>query len=446
MKRVESILDSNLSSLSAEQREQAKGEILKEWEDWFYKFERIDKEAFERGIEWVYTEILNLEKPQIYYCESWLDCMVKISLKLPSTRDKIRKVLIDCAEGRTRIPTDKVETVNEIYFEKSWLQEIMDEHSNGTYNIEDIYDEVYEDLKAIVVNSMTDLKNSAIYNSYSFYISTYNRLKGVAAADFALKSGDSKDETLAKYVDLIRSGVFQSYEYEEYVFAIQPPTHIDTIAMEDGDTRIHSTDRKAIEWADGFGLYYLEGTMMPTEKVEKIERNEFTAKEFFEIRNEEVKSNIIRWIQTVHGDEAVYQLFKEVMSKVDEYVDKKDSKFLEGTTNSTNIGVYTLFKGNIDEFEIAYVRCYCPSTDRMFFLGVDPTHTKAADAIASLCPIPSMLIDKVQYIQRQGEKFSIVFDEETTQKLEKGEIPRDELLEYTYPSGEFYFSKMRYEY
>lgn len=186
--------------------------------------------------------------------------------------------------------------------------------------------------------------------------------------------------------------------------------------------------------------------MMPTEKVEKIERNEFTAKEFFEIRNEEVKSNIIRWIQTVHGDEAVYQLFKEVMSKVDEYVDKKDSKFLEGTTNSTNIGVYTLFKGNIDEFEIAYVRCYCPSTDRMFFLGVDPTHTKAADAIASLCPIPSMLIDKVQYIQRQGEKFSIVFDEETTQKLEKGEIPRDELLEYTYPSGEFYFSKMRYEY
>jgi hypothetical protein len=117
-----------------------------------------------------------------------------------------------------------------------------------------------------------------------------------------------------------------------------------------------------------------------------------------------------------------------------------------GTIDSPNVGVYTLLKGEINNVEIAYVRCYCPSTDRIFFLGVDPIMNNAKDAIASLYQIPKILKEKLVSISRQGEKFSSTFDSETTKKLENNEFTPKELSEYTNLSGEDYFNLMTYEY
>ena len=115
------------------------------------------------------------------------------------------------------------------------------------------------------------------------------------------------------------------------------------------------------------------------------------------------------------------------------------------TTKGTNINTYTLFKGKVDSFEIAYVRCYCPSTDRMFFLGVNPSHISAKDAIASLCQVPSELVVHVESINRQGEIFSINFDVEGIELLEseKVNLSPENRVSLT---GQMYFDKLKYEY
>jgi hypothetical protein len=109
-----------------------------------------------------------------------------------------------------------------------------------------------------------------------------------------------------------------------------------------------------------------------------------------------------------------------------------------------NIGVYTLFTGDLNGYKIAYVRCYCPSTDRMFYLGVEPKFNKAKDAIASLYVIPSKLKKHIKSIRRQGERFSTSFSEEGKAIIEK--MSQSEFENLSTISGDEYFSKMEYEF
>lgn len=123
-----------------------------------------------------------------------------------------------------------------------------------------------------------------------------------------------------------------------------------------------------------------------------------------------------------------------------------------------NIGVYTLFKGRISgvsisnkngrgnegHLDLAFVRCYCFSTDRMFFLGCDPAHNNAKDAIASLYRIPRKMKPHLKYINRQGERFSSTFTEEG--KVLRNALSKEDFSDLVEISGDEYFSLMRYEY
>ena len=109
-----------------------------------------------------------------------------------------------------------------------------------------------------------------------------------------------------------------------------------------------------------------------------------------------------------------------------------------------NIGVYTLFKGKINDTNIAYVRCYCPSTDRMFFLGVDSRHTNAKDAISSLYRIPAKLKSHIKSISRQGERYSTVLTDIGNEILKA--MSENEIADVTSISGESYFNLIKYEF
>jgi hypothetical protein len=117
--------------------------------------------------------------------------------------------------------------------------------------------------------------------------------------------------------------------------------------------------------------------------------------------------------------------------------------FLQNTTGM-NVGVYTLYKTTLLNVEIAFVQCYCPSTDRMFMLGVEPKYNNAKDAIASLCRVRKSFIPHIVSIQRQGEIFSVCYDEEYTEKLKNGDFDKNE--EKVSLTGDMYFNKMKFEY
>jgi hypothetical protein len=215
------------------------------------------------------------------------------------------------------------------------------------------------------------------------------------------------------------------------------------------DNDLHSSSEQAVIWGSSsirtnFDCYYINGRNIPKKYFDSINSNMFTVDDFLKETNEEIKSTCVAMMQELYGDNYVVDFFRKELIEINTYVDKKDSKYLEGTTGGMNVGVYTLFKGEINGIEIAYIRCYCPSTDRLFFLGVESKHINAKDAIASLYRVPKSLKSHIKYISRQGERFATVFTEEGKKKVEK--LKKEELSDLISISGDDYFKKITYEF
>ena len=354
----------------------------------------IDKEKFETGITWLYDKFLNLPKPQVVYCNSLIDAAIKITL----VKDYGKEL-------------------------SDFNPQLIQDYEEGKLDKE-FYEKAKENLS---------LKSTYVGWSNFGWVSFYDYFTNIEVINH---------EDFNEYKKLIESNVFECFEFEKAVFAVKPPMEI----IYNENLLPHNIEGHSIQFIDGSKFYHVNGFAISKELFDSLYNKTYTVENFLSESNEEIKSAVISFIQARDGETGVYDFLKENLEEVDTYVDVKDESLMVGTTNSTNIGVYTLFKGEINDIEIAYVRCYCPSTDRMFFLGVQPHHTNAKDAIASLYQIPVVLKDKIKTISRQGEKFSTTFDEQTTIDIKNGKYSDKELREYTSISGDEYFNLMTYEY
>ena len=113
------------------------------------------------------------------------------------------------------------------------------------------------------------------------------------------------------------------------------------------------------------------------------------------------------------------------LKEVNTYTNKKEEIYLKGTTGGMNIGVYTLFKGGVNNIDLAFIRCYCPSSFAFVFF-------------------PRKLISEIKYIQRQGERFTTFLTEKGNILLDN--LPKSDIEDLVNLSGEEYFNKMTYEY
>ena len=206
--------------------------------------------------------------------------------------------------------------------------------------------------------------------------------------------------------------------------------------------QLHSITEHSIEYPDGWGIYSFNGITISNSLFDKLINKKYTFKEWTKEKNEETKSLVLAFYEEKFGGEFVFNFLSKNLKEINTFVDKKEAKYLKNT-KGMNVGVYTLFKGHINNMDIAYVRCYCPSTDRMFFLGVHPDINNAKDAIASLCQIPVKLKDSLISISRQGECFSFNFDKTGTELIKNGEVDFKDVVSL---SGKDYFKKIKWEY
>lgn len=366
-----------------EEQEQLMHQVREEWIDFaFNKCQLgINKEKFVTGINWLYTTLMNLPEPRVIYCDSIEDALRKITLMKDYELDADAKMDID------------------------------------------------EEFKKKMVEN---------YNLRSTYIG-WSNFGWVSFYDYFTRIGVINDEKFNNYKKLIDSNVFECFEFEEVVFAVQPPKYV----KYNEEMLSNSIEGKSVEFIDGTGIYSVNGIAIEEELFFKLKNDEYTMTDFLTEENEEKKSIAISFIQQAKGDVGIIDFFKDNLKLIDTFTDVKEEKFLKGTLDSMNVGVYSLYKGELNGIDIAYVRCYCPSTDRMFFLGVEPSNSNAKDAIASLYQVPVGLENNIVSISRQGEKFSTVFDDATMQKLSTGELKP---TEYTSISGDKYFKLMTYEY
>lgn len=240
------------------------------------------------------------------------------------------------------------------------------------------------------------------------------------------------------YENVNKANIAKAFFCERVCLVLRMPSKI--IRNEVG---FHSVDEGAIQYPN-LNMYYVNNVRLTEELFNKLSKKEYTFEDFVSEPNEEIKAACLEFYRQKFGDEYMFNFISKNMKEVDTYVDKKEDKYLEGTTKGMNIGVYTLFKGSVNNFDVAYVRCYCFSTERVFFLSVLPTYTNAKEAMGSLLHLPKILIPHLQSIRRQGEIYSTTYSSEGTVLLKN--ISKEDLRDTAALSGDAYFNLMEFEY
>jgi hypothetical protein len=305
-----------------------------------------------------------------------------------------------------------------------------------------VWDQVWAQVGAQAWDQVGDSKLKYEYFSYYINCADFGRLSHYY---FFLNEFDIIEkyrEKLEKITSFSESS-FMQIQFSNVCIVSKYPNKI--IRNENG--RMHSVDESAIAFDDGYEQHYVNGVFLKEEMFKKLCNQEYTFEEWTKEENEEIKSIVLAFYEEKFGSEFAFNFISSHLKEVDTYTDKKENKYLERTTKGMNLGVYTLFKGNLNNsLDVAYVRCYCPSTDRMFFLGVHESITNAKDGIASLCQVPSKLHKHLTSINRQGEMFSFNFDKKGTEMLKNEELSKQDFENVVSLSGDEYFSKLKFEY
>jgi len=307
-------------------------ETRDEWINLFFDNVRnkrgIDKPAFEEGIKWLYNDLLKKPTPKIIYCDGWLSCLLTIAI----LKDKN-------------------------LIKKSWAS---------------VGDSVWASVKASVGASVRDSVWDSVgdsVNEYSSYIDLSN-YGWASFYDFFEKINLLDNFNFKQYKKLIRSNVFNAYEYENYVFAIQPPVYIETNLA----GRLHSTTQAAVQFRDGSEYYFINGRSIPAWIVN--DKSSITKEQFMKETDADIKGAIYESI----GQQGMLDLLG---AKV---VDRREIVHANGDREVIELlKTDDLFK-EVGNQPFAWVSMCCPSTGTHYLQGVEPHHTNAIEAIASLSP------------------------------------------------------------
>ena len=407
-------------------------ETRDEWINLFFDNVRnkrdIDKPAFEEGIKWLYNDLLKKPTPKIIYCDGWLSCLLTIAILKDknlikkswapvwaSIRASVRASVWasvrasvwasvmasvrDSAWDSVGAPVgasawDSVKdsvwdsvgapvgasvmaSIRASIRDSAW-DSVKDSvgDSVGASVVNSVGAPVWASIRASVKDSVRDSVWASVWasvrdsvNEYSSYIDLSN-YGWVSFYDFFEKINLLDNFNFKQYKKLIRSNVFNAYEYENYVFAIQPPVYIETNLA----GRLHSTTQAAVQFRDGSEYYFINGRSIPAWIVN--DKSSITKERFMKETDADIKGAIYESI----GQQGMLDLLG---AKV---VDRREIVHANGDREVVELlKTNDLFK-EIDNQPFAWVSMCCPSTGTHYLQGVEPHHTNAIEAIASLSP------------------------------------------------------------
>ena len=389
-----------LTELTAEQEAM----IIPQRELWlnkFYQNKGVDKEKATEGIKWLY-EFCGKKEPVVIFMDSPIGCQVMANLS--SDRANIRANIGD------NIGDNILDNIGANIRANIGANILDNIRANIRDNIGDnIRDNIRANIRDKYINPCGWI-NLSDYGWIAFY-EYFQNLNYFTDYDWS---------NFDNIKNLNSCGIYEIIALDGMCIVCSMPK-----VIQDAENRLHSISTPAVVFNDGFAMNYIHGVYIKDDVWSRLQNETYSFEDWVKEENEEIKSACLAFMDEKHGGEYVYRFLSSHLKEVDNFVDKKDDKYLEGTTKGMNVGVYTLFKGGYGEVELAFVRCYCPSTDRMFFLSVDPVNNNAKDAIASLYRIPSKVKGEIKYIQRQGERFSTVLTDkgnDIISKLSKEEV------------------------
>ena len=332
----------------------------------------IDKAMFEEGIEWLYTKLLRKPKPKVVYCDSWLSCLLTIAiLKDEKSNTSIKYKLGDSIRNSVWTPVwDSVRASVQASVQDSVQDSVWNSVQDSVWD--SVQDSVWDSVGATVRDSVRDSVRAPvgkIFNLYSSYVDLSN-YGWVSFYDFFDKINIIDNFNFKQYKKILKSGVFNAYEFENCVFAIQPPIYVER----NSQGRLHSTSTAAVKFRDGSSYYFINGRPIPEWVVEK--KDAITKDQFLQEKNSDIKGAIYE----VLGAEGIINLLGAEIT---------DTNTIHHANGEVEIVELLKTKDTFPELgndPMAWVKMTCPSTGTNYLIGVEPQYNDAIEAIASLSP------------------------------------------------------------
>ena len=353
----------------------------------------IDKTMFEDGIEWLYTDLLHKPNPKVVYCDSWLSCLLTIAIlkdeKLnKSIKDKlgssvwasVESSVVDSVGASVRDSVwdsvgDSVrDSVGASVRDSVWDSVGASVRDSVVDSVESsVVDSVWASVESSVVDSVgASVRDSVgrIFNLYSSYMDLSN-YGWVSFYDFFEKINILDNFNFKQYKKILKSGVFNAYEFDNCVFAIQPPIYVER----NSQGRLHSTSTAAVKFRDESSYYFINGRPIPEWVVEN--KDSITKDQFLNEKNLDIKGAIYE----VLGSKGIMNLLGAEIIE-----DTKTICHVNGDVETVELLKTKYTFPELGDDPMAWVKMTCPSTGTNYLVGVDPQYNDAIEAIASLSP------------------------------------------------------------
>jgi len=299
--------------------------VKKEWLSLAFEKNKdgINKPLFEKGINWLYTNLLSLKAPQVIYCDSILSAVIQITMVKDfgkSIEDYKPSMIDDFVNGK--LPKDFCEKMN---------------------------------------------------NNLSF-TSTYcgwTNFGWVSFYDYFTKINVINHEHFNSYIDIIKSNVFECFEFEEVVFAVEPPVEINRNA----EGLLHNPKDYALKFKDGYALYFINGR----EFDGKLLTKGFTKDDFLKETNEDIRAIMFEIVEARGEGKMMefldaYEYGKEV---IDHKNGEKETLVLYRTKET--FPELSDINGNTN-VPLCWLKLICPSTNTTYLISTDASFKTPLEA------------------------------------------------------------------
>ena len=397
--------------------------VTRKWENRSYNY--IDEQQYRSGCTKVINQIYQLhahKEPIVLFFDSPVACLFAASL-IYETRDRHLSVNSALSGNFNHIWQQRLMTENNLFIERQLPQfvkakiendvksifhnanmdgsvdkrialsralpqnfpPVSEERDNFLYASDFYYNHLYALKRSVSIYDYENvleefiimyrrdfMTDGMIYtsNNYDWLRASFFSL--FVLCDLYIQSGSIKNELIQSTVDLFFKGVFDIYWDHDLCLVSKLPLKV--TRNDEGD--LHNPDAAAIEFADGFNIYAINGRQIESRIWENVKNNTLTQQDFQEERNVETQAAIY----TILGDERMMQLLgaKEIDTQTINHNNGDEEIVSLYKTEST----FDFIQSN----PFAWVKITCPSTGRSYLIGVEPHHTDALEALASLSP------------------------------------------------------------
>ena len=364
-----------LESLSQEQLLKM-DEVKQYWLNYIFSCTNsVDREKATKGIQWLY-KLSGAKDPIVIFVDSPMGCQLAVAYlkewvrQFPSlfARAQVRAQVGDqvWAQVWAQVRDQVWAQVGDQVWAQVWAQ-VRDQVGDQVWA--QVRDQVWAQVRDQVGDEVWAQKLEYQYTAQYGSITDYG---WVSFYDFFTQIGIINHEGFNHFKDLIGSGIYDMIQLNGFCIVSDLPRKI----VRNNSGRLHNPTGPAIEFADGYKQYYINGRALPSWIWEKAAAGLITKELFIKEPNSEIKGGIYE----VMGQKRMMDLLgaKEV-----------DTRQIIHTNG--DIETVTLLKTKerfqeIDNQPFAWVKMVCPSTGSQYLQGVEPHHKNALEAIASLSP------------------------------------------------------------